>query len=182
MEIIRISSDRLKIMLSGLDREEYFCGQKIDYENEETRRALKTLLKDAGESVGFDPVAGKMLVQVFESRDGGCEMYLTKLKDKQADTDKAVPDPEIETPSFLFQNTESMIMFCKRYIASEGGSICENAKIYNCGGKWYLTYPDAVPIWIEDFCERLGNDAFCYISEYGKEAAMPINDIAGIAI
>lgn len=80
MELIVISDSKLKIMLTKEDLREYALDcNTLDYENTETRRAFWSILDEAKHRTGFDAASEKVFVQVYPSRAGGCEMYVTKL-------------------------------------------------------------------------------------------------------
>lgn len=75
-----ISDSKLKIMLTSDDMKEYSLDcSTLDYENTETRRAFWSILDEAKHRTGFDAASEKVFVQVYPSRAGGCEMYVTKL-------------------------------------------------------------------------------------------------------
>ncbi len=76
MELILISSSKLKIMLSAEDMKEY----NIECDGESAlRRGFAPVLERAHEDCGFDIESGRLLVQVFPSREGGCEMFITRV-------------------------------------------------------------------------------------------------------
>lgn len=80
MELIVISDSKLKIMLTSEDLREYSLDcSTLDYENTETRRAFWSILDEAKHRTGFDAASEKVFVQVYPSKKGGCEMYVTKL-------------------------------------------------------------------------------------------------------
>ena len=80
MELIVISNSKLKIMLTSEDMREYSLDcNTLDYENTETRRAFWSILDEAKQRTGFDAASEKVFVQVYPSKKGGCEMYVTKL-------------------------------------------------------------------------------------------------------
>ena len=80
MELIVISESKLKIMLTSEDLMEYSLDcNSLDYENTETRRAFWSILDEAKHRTGFDAASEKVFVQVYPSKKGGCEMYVTKL-------------------------------------------------------------------------------------------------------
>lgn len=80
MELILISDSKLKIMLTTDDMREYALDcSTLDYDNTETRRAFWSILDEAKHRTGFDAASEKVFVQVYPSRSGGCEMYVTKL-------------------------------------------------------------------------------------------------------
>ena len=80
MELILISDKKLKVMLSASDMQKYeLDNDTIDYDNTETRRAFWQILDEAKHKTGFDAASEKVFIQVYPSRGGGCEMYVTKL-------------------------------------------------------------------------------------------------------
>lgn len=93
MELIMISDSKLKIMLTNEDMKAYAIDcSTLDYENTETRRAFWSILDEAKHRTGFDAASEKVFVQVYPSKEGGCEMYITKLgilSDKKSVTDDA---------------------------------------------------------------------------------------------
>ena len=80
MELLLISDSKLKVMLSEEDMRRYdLNAETVNYENTETRRAFWKILDEAKERTGFDAASDKVLIQLYPSRDGGCELFVTKL-------------------------------------------------------------------------------------------------------
>ena len=82
MELIKINDRKLKIMMTSEDMAEYeLTRDNIDYENVDTRRALRSIFATAKQRTGFDASSERVFVQMYPSKAGGCEMYITKLGD-----------------------------------------------------------------------------------------------------
>jgi negative regulator of genetic competence, sporulation and motility len=80
MELILISDSKLKVMLTPDDMASYdITCDTIDYDNTETRRAFWNILDEAKHKTGFDAASDKVFIQVYPSKNGGCELYVTKL-------------------------------------------------------------------------------------------------------
>jgi negative regulator of genetic competence, sporulation and motility len=76
MELILISNSKLKIMLSAEDMKKY----NIECDGGSAlRQGFKPVLERAHDDCGFDIESGRLLVQVFPSRGGGCEMFVTRI-------------------------------------------------------------------------------------------------------
>lgn len=78
MEFLRIGENQLKITLS--EDELLFYGldlSSLSYSSTETRRGFWALLDDAKHATGFDAAASKVSVQIYASKKGGCEMYIS---------------------------------------------------------------------------------------------------------
>ena len=80
MDILVISESKLKIMLEKEDMKRYgLFGSELNYDDPPTRKKLLSILDKAKEECGFDTGSEKLLVQLYPSKDGGSEMFVTKL-------------------------------------------------------------------------------------------------------
>ena len=80
MELLMISKDKLKLTLTREDMDAYrLDAGSLDWSAPATRRAVKSILADAGRRCGFDASRERMLVQAFPSSAGGCELFVTRL-------------------------------------------------------------------------------------------------------
>ncbi len=83
MELIRISENKIKIMLSAGDMSAYdLPTEGLDYCEEAVREAFRAVLKDAGRRSGMDFSDSRLSIQLYPSRDGGCEMFVTRTGDR----------------------------------------------------------------------------------------------------
>ncbi len=78
MELILISNTKLKIMLSESDMRQYRISEEADCAEADTRRAIRNLLEKAREQIGFNTEGSEIFVQLYTSRKGGCELFVTK--------------------------------------------------------------------------------------------------------
>ncbi|MDD4772967.1 MAG: adaptor protein MecA [Eubacteriales bacterium] len=86
MDLILIDSTKLKIMLSANDMSKYsLTCDNIEYDNTESRRAFWDILRVAKLKTGFDAANNRVFIQVYPSKDGGCEMYITKINNDDDD-------------------------------------------------------------------------------------------------
>lgn len=79
MELILISESKLKITLTaedmeanGISEERLTCGEK------DVRRIFGSVLDEARRKTGFDAECGRLYVQVYPSKAGGCEVYFIR--------------------------------------------------------------------------------------------------------
>ena len=80
MEFILISENKIKVILTGEDLREFeLDADELDYSNTDTKRMFWDVLSRAKHSTGFDTDGQKVLVQLYPSRCGGCEMFVTKI-------------------------------------------------------------------------------------------------------
>lgn len=78
MELILISNTKLKIMLNESDMRKYHIGSESDCAQTSTRKAIRSLLDRAREQIGFNTDGEEIFVQLYTSKHGGCELFVTK--------------------------------------------------------------------------------------------------------
>lgn len=133
MEWIRISESKLKIMLSAEDARRYALDCKAaDYADVLTRNAFREILTEVRAETGFDATEDKVYIQMYPSKEGGCELFITKMGLVLADhgfTESVRPHP---TPTnaikysksprtvrkrecvFTFSKLEDLLALCNR--------------------------------------------------------------------
>ena len=141
MELILINENKLKITLSECDMKQYDLDcSTIDYDNTETRRAFWSILDEAKHKTGFDAARGRIFVQLYPSRAGGCEMYVTKLA-QRADGDggerpHALLPLSRRSIAYTFDSLDLLIAVCRRLC--EMGSTCKSEAHRLDSGKYLL--------------------------------------------
>lgn len=95
MELIRISEGKLKIMLTPPDMEKYHLNcEELDCTSEDTREAFRHIFDDACADVSFKTEGERLFIQLYTSRGGGCEIFVTKIQSPAAQSDSALTPPE----------------------------------------------------------------------------------------
>ena len=84
MELILISKSKLKIMLNESDMKEYSIGKDTDCVDPSARKAIRSILERAKEQVGFNTEGDEIFVQLYTSKKGGCELFITKTMDSDS--------------------------------------------------------------------------------------------------
>ena len=86
MELIRINSHKLKIMLTPADMSHFELPTEGFAESgDRSRRSVSLLLKELRERFGFEADEEGLSVQFFPSREGGCEMFISKPLEEKAE-------------------------------------------------------------------------------------------------
>ena len=130
MELILISNSKLKIMLSAEDMKKY----NIECDGGcALRQGFKPVLERAHDDCGFDIESGRLLVQVFPSRGGGCEMFVTRvaLSAGSEGNDASV---------CIFDTMQSMIALCR--VLRDRGLGAESAAYALPEGAFALLLPE----------------------------------------
>lgn len=129
-----ISPGKLKLMLTKSDLDRYELDTAtMDSEDALTRQAFRTLLADVKRVSGFDASNEKVFIQLYPSRDGGAEIYITRLtrpSDKVRDA-AAVKVTEV----YRFENIPLMLEACSRIPEQ---SIPDVSSAWQNGGEYYL--------------------------------------------
>ena len=100
MELILISNTKLKIMLDESDMRKYHIESECDCAESSTRKAIRSLLECAKDQIGFNTDGEEIFVQLYTSKQGGCELFVTKCNTgrKQDDTDGEFKTPTTDEP------------------------------------------------------------------------------------
>lgn len=104
MELIVISESKLKIMLSGADMAKYRLAEEgMDCADRHTREAFRHIFEDAREEIGFETEGARLFIQFYASKEGGGELFVTKLSEGNLswDTLGELPFSEIEAAAPL---------------------------------------------------------------------------------
>ena len=78
MELIVISKSKLKIMLDERDMLEYHINDNTNCAEPSARQAIREILDRARDEVGFETEGSELFVQLYTSRHGGCELFVSK--------------------------------------------------------------------------------------------------------
>lgn len=168
MELIRISDSKLKVMLTEEDMIYYALDcETMDYDNTETRRAFWQILDEAKRKTGFDAAAERVFVQVYPSKKGGCEMFVTKvraLREGRLVKDKQLSTMRKRESIYAFEDLDTVFCMCERLKAL---GYSEKSAAYADYGKgmFYLIVEERSSDSVLS-CNALGEYGF--LSEYGR--------------
>ncbi len=90
MEILQITGGRMKVTLTKEDLAEYAmdCVKKEE-DDFSSRKALEAVLAVVEAKTGVNMTKGKIFVQLYPSKDGGCELFIVR-KSEYLQSDCAV--------------------------------------------------------------------------------------------
>ena len=186
MELIRISENKIKIMLDALDMDAYdLPTDGFDYCEKAMREAFRAVLRDAGRKTGVDFSDGRLSIQLYPSKTGGCEMFVTRAADGNAfggtkrkatmDISKGELPPDTEevvswekAEAFGFESMRWLLSVCKRlYRVGFSGN---SAAFRDENGKCFLLIEapaNVRPLIIEFGTPESPEAVRLYISEHG---------------
>lgn len=168
MELIRISDTKLKVMLSEEDMILYDLDtEALDYDNKETRRAFWQILDEAKRQTGFDASSDRVFVQVYPSKKGGCEMFVTKVGklDTGKTETKGLTSMRKRENIYSFDCFETTVLMCEKLkaIGYEGKS-----SVYTDQdrGVYYLVIEERSS---DSILKNNSLGEYGFLSEYGKK-------------
>ncbi len=187
MDLIRIDDNKMKIMLSPVDMQCYALdAEALDCTNAETQRAFRHILEDVRTQTGFDAKGNQIYVQLYPSREGGCEMFITKLdivramgdksdrrsntevghttSEPKTNTQTALEMERTRTVAFSFDALEPLLCVCRRLHARAfPGS---SAAYWGEEGHYYLLLTEKSSGRRSSALNRL---SLSFIGEYGVQ-------------
>ena len=170
MELIVINSSKLKIMLSDDDMKKYeLDAEAIDYDTTATRRAFWSILDDAKTETGFNAASDKLLIQLYPSKKGGCEMYVTKMEEAKQSPPRGHAKPlprdllyggHKRTEAYVFEALEHLLCVCRRLLSL--GYEGESHAYRDHTGRFFLL--------LCRYCYGASSypDEYAFITEFGK--------------
>ena len=162
MELIRISDDKIKISLTKAELDSYEISvESMDYGAEQTRSVFKELFGRAKQSTGFDAQGNKVFVQIYSARDGGCEIFVSKLETPQKKTLRIKGEE-----SFLLESLDDLLAVC-RQIERIGHDTPSDAYSYGERFVLVLSQPSkSVSSYAREYGKKCENYTAGYINEH----------------
>ena len=116
MEWIRISQNKLKLMLTAEDVRRYALSADAEPgEATPDKSAFRAILTDVRGICGFDATEDKVYIQMYPSKGGGCELFVTRMGLLTVkETPLALPvRRRAEPAAFCFDETDHLLAVCR---------------------------------------------------------------------
>ncbi len=128
MEFTNLGKLSIRIKLEQSDMDKYGVTYvDMDYKNARTKHIIWELLDKARESAGFDTDGKKLHIQIFPSKQGGCELYISKIS-ASGDT--------FDGKSYRFSDLEGAL---KALVYLKKINLIYSARLYAKDDFWYIT-------------------------------------------
>ncbi len=188
MEFILISDNKIKVMLTEEDLQEFEIEtEELDYSNTETKRMFWDVLSRAKKLTGFDTDGQRVLVQLYPSRQGGCELFVTKIgalcsAEEKCPTQKApllcekicfdedfggFAKPKGAHAAFSFDSLKNITAACRRLFEIEYSSA--SSAYIGEDGRYYLILRD---IDVSGYTL----DKYSFLFEFGSIESYEVTD------
>jgi len=180
MEYIMINEEKLKVTLEESDLSDWqICVDDLDYANPDAKSMFESILHYAKSEFGFDTSGHRVLLQLFPSKDGGCELFITRLGELSTMAEGGDDIMHDKKRAYSFEQLSHLLSVCK-ILCSVGFSGDSSAWRGN-NGRWYLIFSpdddtddDQLPIitnrsFIDEYGERENPRALAlYLGEYAS--------------
>ena len=101
--------------------------EMLTFEKKDVRSTFSEILDEVKTKTGFDSTNGRLFIQVYPSKDGGCEVYLTRsfeetgrCNGKDRDKDKnRLPKTQKEYCVYRFDSLGNVLTAC--YVLKKSG-------------------------------------------------------------
>lgn len=163
MDLIFINKNKLKIMLNNADMADYSLSpDTIDYNDVDAKNIFYNILNRAKKETGFDFENGRIFIQLYPSKEGGCEMYVTKLcgvskRDDEKDSGEMIKGKR--RCAYSFESLDSMLSVCRRLFSLD---YSEKSSAFSYSDRFYLLLSEPEETAYIPLSE------FSFIKEFGR--------------
>lgn len=110
MDYLIIGKEKLKVVLSCEElKRQGVSAEELDYSNPKAKKIFCDILEYAKREFGFDTAKRKVLIQLYPSRDGSCEVFISCTEKDRALTEGS----ECSTRAFCFERFEDLSRVCR---------------------------------------------------------------------
>ena len=164
MELILISESKLKVMLSAEDMRRYDLNcDTVDSGDPTARQAFWDILDEARRRTGFDAAGKRVFVQLYPSREGGCEMFVTKLGARARTHETAA---RAETVLYSFSGMDDLLAACRRLMLEK--ELPPVRAITDPERRLYLEAARSID-WMPEYnARRCPKERSTFLAEYGR--------------
>ena len=179
MEFVKINEKSIKIELSKTEAVKYELNSAVSLEPEKSKAVFSRMLAEAKKEIGFQYAGERIVAEIFDSRDGGCEIFIScisgdKTMYKDAGEEALLSKLKLQNKVFSFEDMDSLLEGC--YLLMQSNCDKNTSAYYDRDkNKFYII--------LEDVSKKDVKFAFLYeISkhvksnriEYIKEKCTPI--------
>lgn len=169
MEFLKINENKLKITLGAEELEKWgISAEDLDGADLRSRAFLRKILRQAEREVGFFTEQLRTLVQLYVSRDGGCELFVSRITQEESCNGEgsiSLEHPsctlsEANTSLFGFDSLEWLLIVCRRLRAQ---GFCQPSRAYrDTEGRYYLLLEGV------DLFDLSNLNEYTFIFEFGS--------------
>ena len=176
MEYILINDSKLKVICEEDDLAPYgISADRIEYGDASARKFIEETLKRAKRDLGFETERHRVLIQLFPSSDGGCEIFISKLGALEKEGTRAIEVSQkaiTQKRLYFFEKLDYLLEVCKRLSFLPP---CKESSAYYLDSLGYYLYIETEDI---DGLSAHGIDTldeYSFILEYGEPKSVTLD-------
>lgn len=169
VDVLNISNTKIKIMLTPDDVKRYALDiVDVDYNDAKTRSKVWKILDHVKKNHGFNSDGEKLLIQFYPSKDGGAELFVTKLTGLSRGNERCMSKSENVTmldsrrTMYNFENLGDLIQASK--IINGSSNIKKSELFYSDSDGYYLEITERGASRLGQICE------FAILLEFATKA------------
>jgi negative regulator of genetic competence, sporulation and motility len=182
---LKISENKAKIMLTREDVRRFDLDtEKLNYSDPETRNKIWKVLDQLKDSCNFDHKGYKLLIQFYPSRDGGAELFITKLENLPYKSERILSCAEdiamlqSQCDVYNFKSLEDLTKAARILNAKKG--VLGSELYYDDDSGYYLKLETrglnkngniCEFTVVLEFAERINRERYPYIREHCRSLA-----------
>ena len=173
MECLNLGESKIRLILTKEEAESRGVLSDSSSDSAEKRKKYRRILDEVKSLFGFDVGRERALVQIYPTKDGGAELFVTRLSGAA----RGVGDLSPRSDRFEVVSSKRMYYIFERFDELIGAtraidpSLTEDSCVYRLeSGEYCLSFLD------KDECEALG---LCRILEFGRR--FPAADLYGLS-
>lgn len=134
METIVINKDIIKIMLDRDEVEKYCPEDVFSKDGANAEAAIWQILDRVSEATGFSTEKSDFYIQIYPSKSGGCEMFVTRMSRSETSptaVERSYKEDK-DSMKYAYENEEKLIPF--------GGEACTPPKLKSPAGTFIYRF------------------------------------------
>lgn len=158
MNIGREADGSLRVELTASELANFeLCYERLNYQDEKTRRLLKTVLKNAGAMTGFTQGDRRLLIEVFPTPQKGCTVYFTPFGNRPKRYRQILPR------IYRFDSCENLLAALERLSNIDH-------ELYQLKEQYWLIVQEKTPCRLKEYGDPLPpcRLRLAYIREHGR--------------
>ena len=117
MEFVKINEKSIKIELTKTEAIKYELNSAVSLEPEKSKAVFSQMLAEAKKEIGFHYAGERIVAEIFDSRDGGCEIFIScisgdKTMYKDAGEEVLLSKLKLQNQVFCFDDIDSLLEGC----------------------------------------------------------------------
>ena len=117
MEFVKINEKAIKITLSYDEAQKLDIDSSASFDPEKSKAIFNKMLAEAKKEFGFNYAGEKIYAEIFDSRDGGCEIFISCLSgegmmNKEKGEEVLLSKLKLQNLIFCFDSMDSLLSGC----------------------------------------------------------------------